>query len=510
MAHLLELVAAVLTLYLFFSALQALFAHCRYSNAARQHGCKPARRYPNTEPLLGLDLFIRIRAARRNGHRSDAFLALHREYGATFELKALSRTEILTAHPENIKAVATTHFEDFGVGPRRGNVGAPFLDRGVFTEDGDFWKRSRALIRPTFSRNEVANLTSFEKHVNRFMALVPHDSSTVDLQPLAKRLFLDTSTEFLFGQSVESLLPETPFDTATFLKAFDASVQGFVIRGMAGRFRPLLVIDHSWKKAYRVVHSFVDKQIDLAIKRHETDCKEPIEGSRSGKQYVLLQEMTKETHDRKDLQSQIINVFFPARDAAAIAFGNTMFYLARHPSEWEDLRAEVLGIGNQELTYELLKSLKTTRSIINETLRLHVPVSRVTRVALRDTVLPVGGGLDGASKLFIRKGQTIKLDLYSVQRDPEIWGGDVEEFRPQRWRHERPLWGANWQYAPFLGGMRMCPAQNQVITQLSYLLVRMAQRFRAVECRDSVWEYEEETMTTIQSRNGVKVGLIPV
>ena len=56
----------------------------------------------------------------------------------------------------------------------------------------------------------------------------------------------------------------------------------------------------------------------------------------------------------------------------------------------------------------------------------------------------------------------------------------------------------------------MCPAQNQVITQLSYLLVRVAQNFKAVENRDSVCEYEENIKMTIESRNGVKVALVPV
>lgn len=102
-------------------------------------------------------------------------------------MKILGRAQIQTAQPENIHAVAATKFDDFGVGPRRGKAGPPFLDRGIFT-DGDFWKHSRALIRPTFSRNEVADLAGFERHVERFLALIPTDSSTVDLQSLAKRL----------------------------------------------------------------------------------------------------------------------------------------------------------------------------------------------------------------------------------------------------------------------------------------------------------------------------------
>lgn len=102
------------------------------------------------------------------------------------------------------------------------------------------------------------------------------------------------------------------------------------------------------------------------------------------------------------------------------------------------------------------------------------------------------------------------MDLYSLQRDPNIWGLNAGEFRPERWSKVWPLWESNWQYEPFLGGSRMCPAQNQVISQLSCLLVRVAQNIQAVENRNSVWKYEENIKMTIESRNGVKIALVPV
>ena len=294
------------------------------------------------------------------------------------------------------------------------------------------------------------------------------------------------------------------------MEAFDYSLLGLALRLIAGPLKFLFVLDPTWKKAYTKVHAFVDKHVKAAL-----DNRHMVVESRKGvdapkhEKYILLQQMALETQDPYDLRAQILNVFFPARDTAAIAFGNVMFELSRHPKAWEELRAEVLSIGHQTLTFELIKSLKSVRAIVNETLRLHPAASRIARAALHDTVLPVGGGADGQSPLFVPKGRVVEMDLYTVQRDPAIWGHDANEFKPERWAVGRPLWEAKWQYLPFLGGIRMCPAQNQVLTQVSYLLVRMAQEFQTVDNRDPNQEYIEEIKMTVESRNGVRVALVP-
>ena len=188
MGHVSELTGALVVIYVLYVLFRKSSQQLRFYKAARQHVCKPARHYPNWDTFLGIDLFVRFRRADYHGNRSEASVELHKQYGRTIEMKAFGPAYILTAEPQNIQAIAATKFNDFGVGPRRGDIGAPFLDRGVFTEDGDFWKYSRALIRPTFSRNEIADLGNFERHVGRFLALIPRDSRTFDLQPLAKRL----------------------------------------------------------------------------------------------------------------------------------------------------------------------------------------------------------------------------------------------------------------------------------------------------------------------------------
>ncbi|CAG8979093.1 hypothetical protein HYALB_00000223 [Hymenoscyphus albidus] len=487
MAHYSEIAIAIFSIYLINQAFKQWSLRRRFNEAAKSHGCRLATRYPNWEPFLGLDVFLFFGMKTIHGKRSDEFVKIHAKYGPTFAMKCLSIEPMLqTSSSRNIQTIAATKFDDWGVGPSRGNIGAPFLDRGVFTVDGEFWKHSRALIRPTFNRAEIADLDHFENYVARFLKLIPRDGTTFDLQDLTKRL-VHTSSEFIFGQSINSLFPETPFDTHEFMEAFDYSLFGLALRLVPGPLKPLFFFDPTWRKAYTKVHKFVDQKVQTALERQrgisKTGKKPDEHGSK--RKYIFLNQMALETQDAYDLRSQVINIFFPARDTAAIAIGNVMFELA------------------------LIKDLKVANAIISETLRLHLPGTRISRTSLRDTILPEGGGLDQLSPLFVPKGTFIEMDLYALHRNPKIWGEDAEEFRPSRWQEGRDLLEAKLQYAPFLGGIRMCPAQQLVLTQVTYLLVRLAQEFSAVENRDCVYRYVEEIKMTVESKNGVKISLTP-
>jgi cytochrome P450 len=302
--------------------------------------------------------------------------------------------------------------------------------------------------------------------------------------------------------------PETPFETDEFMRAFGRSLLGLKLLLILGPLRWPLYLDPGWKKTYTKVHEFVDARVKRALEIQQKPEKET--DDRGPKRYILLEEMAKQIQDPYELRMQMINIFFPARDRpAAIAFSDIIFELVRHPLEWEKLKAEVEDIGlDQALSFEFLRSLKITKAIINESLRLHPATSHIRRMSLCDSVLPKGGGLDGQSPIFVPKGTSIVLDFYTLQRDPKIWGSDADEFKPDRWLNpQRPLWEGKWQYEPFSGGIRMCPAQNQALIQLAYILVRFAQEFKAVENKDEVFEYLESVALTVESKRGVMIAM---
>jgi cytochrome P450 len=121
---------------------------------------------------------------------------------------------ILTAEPENIKAILATQFKDYGKGEAFRRDWYTFLGNGIFTTDGELWHNSRQLIRPQFIKDRLSDIDIFEEHVQVLMSKIGHGQE-IDTVDLMFRYTLDAATHFLLGQSVDSLQnPQTAFADA--------------------------------------------------------------------------------------------------------------------------------------------------------------------------------------------------------------------------------------------------------------------------------------------------------
>lgn len=142
---------------------------------------------------------------------------------------------------------------------------------------------------------------------------------------------------------------------------------------------------------------------------------------------------------------------------------------------------------------------------LDTALRLYPIVPFNIREAKRDTFLPVGGGPDGKSPVHVPKGHEVIFSVYTLHRDPEVFGPDADEFRPERWGKIRP----SWAYLPFNGGPRICIGQQFALTEAGYTITRIMQQFETIESRDpNPWT--EGLGLTLTTANGTKVALTPI
>lgn len=173
-------------------------------------------------------------------------------------------------------------------------------------------------------------------------------------------------------------------------------------------------------------------------------------------------------------------------------------------------------------------------------LRLYPSVPINMRQATKSTVLPVGGGPDASSPIFVRKGEAVSYSVYAMHRRKDLYGEDADQFRPDRWEPSSgktpDLRKIGWGYLPFNGGPRIClgrecaPTPGSKSFQLfsllidfsspeefafleaSYTVVRLLQTFKKIELVEEETEnqrnHPKHTVTiVVASANGCKVRL---
>lgn len=139
----------------------------------------------------------------------------------TGETRIIGRRMVMTADPENIKAILATQFADYGKGEQFHREWNEFLGDSIFATDGQLWHNSRQLLRPQFSRERISDLHCFESHLETFFKAIANggvlngqdqyvdieagNGKPFDISDLFFRYSLDVATDFLLGMDVQSL-----------------------------------------------------------------------------------------------------------------------------------------------------------------------------------------------------------------------------------------------------------------------------------------------------------------
>lgn len=327
-------------------------------------GCQPVAKSFNKDPFLGLDTFPdTIRAVTQHrilGRGCELF----RDYGNTFTARELGRRAILTIEPENIKTVLSLKFKDYGISFRLAPF-KPLLGEGIFDTDGEHWASSRALIRPSFARDQVADLTSLENLIQDLFLLLPRDGkSVVDLQELFFRYTVDSATEFLFGESVGTL--KKTQSEPEFAQAFHYAQRAVIVRAMLGPLN-MFYYDRKANECNRICREFVEQFVDEAFHAAEIKTEDPKQlNKKKHPKRIFSHELAWRTSDRCRVLDELMNVLLAGRDTTASLLSNLFFMLAKHPAIWAMVREEVAVLQGRAPTYEELRNLKYVQCCVNE------------------------------------------------------------------------------------------------------------------------------------------------
>ncbi len=175
----------------------------------------------------------------------------------------------------------------------------------------------------------------------------------------------------------------------------------------------------------------------------------------------------------KEIFGNIITILTAGEDTTAYSLAWTIFFMARAPEVQQRMRAEVrrvLGNGSIVEKLDQLEQLEFIEAVALEAMRLKPVAPALFLEANEDLVV-----LDTK----IPRGMNITV-LTNFDSLTEEHFSFPNEFRPERWlENERP---GNWNHSPrafmpFGAGARVCPGRSLALAEIKIVLAMICRQF---------------------------------
>jgi cytochrome P450 len=203
---------------------------------------------------------------------------------------------------------------------------------------------------------------------------------------------------------------------------------------------------------------------------------------------------TGDTFDVPQMVDQVAIFFLAGHETSAAALAWTLYLLAMHP-EWQDKLAKEAQAWDGQ--FAGLSTLKATRDVFRESLRLYPPVPMMVRETTRSEVF---------RKRDVTPGAQVVLSPWHLHRHERIWD-KPDDFDPNRWLTENGKTGQRTAYMPFSAGPRVCTGAGFAMIEGVVLLAQMlaAYRFELIPDRPPV----PVAHLTVRTANGIWLRISP-
>ncbi|KAL7914427.1 cytochrome P450 [Trichoderma velutinum] len=385
--------------------------------------------------------------------------------GRTVDLRTFGVSMFVTDEPDNIRAIMSTNWSNFGKGDVARGVFGNMMGDAIFIIDGDIWHQTKDMLRPHVGVLRSNDLEITEMHVQNLFQHF-NTSPAVEVYDLIDRFQLDVTTEVYLGESASSLAT----NKQPFRQAMDTLFTINTTRILFGKLS--LLFPDTWiaPKAIENLHSYTRGLYKRALARDFS--------KKSPEDYNLLDDLIMQNKDYEVIRCQMIAIMLGGKDPSSILITWSIFEMGRHPRIMKKMKAEVERIcGSKPPTASQLKELTYVRHVINETFRMYHPLGLNIKHAMADTTLPTGGGPTGKEPLAVPKGTSVMYSTVGMQRRKDIYGEDAHVFRPERWGENTPN---RWHFLPYNHGVRICMGRNFGQQQLEYILARICQDYAEI------------------------------
>jgi cytochrome P450 len=359
------------------------------------------------------------------------------------------------------------------------------LGDGLFTSEGDFWRRQRRLAGPAFHRERLnafaATMTACTRDaLPRLKELVGKTLSVEkEMSRLALRIVCRTLFSAEVGADSDAVARAVSFanefaERTSFLPAWVPTTKNRELK------EALAVFDGI------VTHMLEERRSGRASPATKGDVLSMLMAARD--------EETGEGMSDRQLRDEALTMIIGGHETTATVLTWTFYLLSLNPAVERRLRAHVREVlGDRDPTADDLQKLGYVTQVIQESMRLYPPAWVMEREALAEDQL---GGYR------IPAGATVAVSSYVFHRHPAYWtnpeGFDPDRFAPELAR-ERP----RQLYLPFGSGPRQCIgngfAMMETVIILSMLVRELSLDLVAGH------KVELEPVTTLRPKYGMRM-----
>ncbi|KAF6993988.1 hypothetical protein CFC21_010787 [Triticum aestivum] len=409
--------------------------------------------------------------------------------------------KVVIAKPELVTEILSSnsgHFEKL-----RTNLG-DLVCRGVGSYDGEKWARHRRILNPAFHLEKLkAMFPAFstcctelvDRWESKLLAAGSEGSVELDVSQEFPVLTGDVITRTSFGSSFTEgrRIFELQVDQA---KRLMKLLQYLYIPG----FLSFLTENNRrmWENK-REIEGLVRGVVEKRERAMDKDG--AIGNDMLG---LMLQSNRSSNSDLRMSTQDVIQecklFYFAGMESTQQLLTWTVVMLRMYP-EWQDrAREEVLGVFGRDGKpgFDGLNRLKTMTMILYEVLRLYTPVVTMNRKISKE--MQIGGVTYPA-------GTVLELPFLMVHHNPDVWGEDVSEFKPQRFAEGISKATKNGQvgFFPFGWGPRICIGNNFAMLEAKMAVSMILQRF---EFRLSPsYAHAPCTVITLHPQHGAQIML---
>ncbi|GJM92823.1 hypothetical protein PR202_ga09327 [Eleusine coracana subsp. coracana] len=432
----------------------------------------------------------------KNQHRflewSAAVLKRSSTHTMSFKVPGLTGG-VITANPANVEHVLKTNFANYPKSEVTMSTMEDFLGHGIFNSDGEQWLWQRKAASYEFSKRSLRSFVVDavrSEVVDRLLPLldrVARDGRTLDVQDVLERFAFDSICRVAFGEDPACLAADdegaSSRQSAEFMRAFDDVEDGIMARFMSPvkslwRVKRLLNLEpeRRLREALNTVHGYADR-----IVRQRREKGDAAGLARGGDDDFLSRFLDVGEHSDAALRDVVTNFLLAGRDTTSAALTWFFWLVSTRPDVEAKIVREIRQVRGASIqgdtardtfSFDELREMHYLHAAITESMRLYPPVAMDSQCCKQDDSLPDG--------TFVGKGWITTYSAYAMGRVEDIWGGDCEEFRPERWLGEDGAFRPEcpFRYPVFHAGPRMCLGKEMAYIQMKSIVACAFEKFR--------------------------------